>query len=148
VEPAGLAFFEEVKVETIKQQALKLLSQLPDDCSWEDILAEIRQKSASNSRATRDEDNLPLLKEFIAKLTKVLQDKFPAPTEIHIKPAPDGERVKGFLVSESFANTDDADRQDELWDILEDNFSPSEQRRVLSILAFTPEEYRAYREEE
>lgn len=137
-------------METAKTQALHLISQLEDDCSWEDILAELRakQKEASNSRAARLEENLPLLNEFMAKLKTVLSVQFPPPAEILIEPAPDGERVKGFLVSESFAGTDDADRQDQVWDILEESLSQIEQRRVLSILAFTPEEYRAFREEE
>lgn len=137
-------------METVKQQALDLISQLPDDCSWEDILAELRtrQKDESNSRAARLAENLPLLNEFMAKLKTVLSAQFPAPAEIHLEPAPDGERVKGVLISESFAEEDDADRQDRLWDILEENLSQTEQRRVLSILAFTPEEYRAFREEE
>jgi acid stress-induced BolA-like protein IbaG/YrbA len=55
--------------------------------------------------------------------------------------------VTGVIISESFAGTDDADRQDTVWDILEDKLSQSEQRRVLSLIAYTPEEYRAFKEE-
>jgi acid stress-induced BolA-like protein IbaG/YrbA len=141
--------FEEVKVDTIKQQALKLISRLPDDSSWDDILAELKsQKMNAAEAAMADrEEKLPLLNEFIAKLKSVLNGEFPSAQEIILEPAPDGERVKGMIISEAFAGTDDADRQDQLWDILEEKLSQSEQRRVLSLIAYTPEEYRAFKEE-
>jgi acid stress-induced BolA-like protein IbaG/YrbA len=136
-------------VDTVKQQALKLISQLPDDSSWDDILAElkIQKMNEAEVRAVNLEEKLPLLNEFIAKLKSVLQEEFPSAQDIILEPAPDGERVKGVIVSEGFAGTDDADRQDQLWDILEDKLSETEQRRVLSLIAYTPEEYREFKEE-
>jgi stress-induced morphogen len=140
---------EEAKVDTVKQQALKLISQLPDDSSWDDILAElkIRKKSALEQDAANIEEKLPLLSEFISQLKNVLQAEFPSAQEIILNPATDGERVKGMIVSESFAGLDDADRQDHVWDILEEKLTQTEQRRVLSLIAYTPEEYREFKEE-
>jgi acid stress-induced BolA-like protein IbaG/YrbA len=136
-------------VETTKQKALKIISKLADDSSWGDILAELRiaQRNEANSRLERTEDFLPMLNEFSAKLKGVLQAEFPTAQEIQVEPAPDGERVKGVIISESFAGMDDADRQDHVWDILESKLSQTEQRRVLSLIAYTPEEYRAFKEE-
>jgi acid stress-induced BolA-like protein IbaG/YrbA len=136
-------------VETTKQKALKIISKLADDSSWGDILAELRiaQRNEANSRLERTEDFLPMLNEFSAKLKGVLQAEFPTAQEIQVEPGPDGERVKGVIISESFAGMDDADRQDHVWDILESKLSQTEQRRVLSLIAYTPEEYRAFKEE-
>jgi acid stress-induced BolA-like protein IbaG/YrbA len=136
-------------VETTKQKALKIISKLAEDSSWGDILAELRiaQRNEANSRLERTEDFLPMLNEFSAKLKGILQAEFPAAQEIQVEPAPDGERVKGVIISESFSGMDDADRQDHVWDILESKLSQTEQRRVLSLIAYTPEEYRAFKEE-
>lgn len=136
-------------MDTIKQQALKLISRLPDDSSWDDVLAEVKsQKMNAAEAAVADrEEKLPLLNEFITKLQSMLNDEFSSAQEIILEPAPDGERVKGVIISAAFAGTDDADRQDKVWDILEDKLSQSEQRRVLSLIAYTPEEYRAFKEE-
>lgn len=136
-------------MDSIKQQALKFISQLPEDSSWDDVLAELKvqKMNAAAAHAVNLEEKLPLLNDFMAKLKGVLQEEFPAAQDIILEPAPDAERVKGVIVSEGFAGTDDADRQDQLWDILEDKLSQSEQRRVLSLIAYTPEEYRAFKEE-
>jgi len=136
-------------VETTKQKALKIISKLADDSSWGDVLAELRiaQRNEANSRMERAEDFAPMLNEFSAKLKSILLAEFPAASEIQVEPAPDGERVKGVIISDSFAGIDDADRQDQLWDILESKLSQTEQRRVLSLIAYTPEEYRAFKEE-
>jgi acid stress-induced BolA-like protein IbaG/YrbA len=138
-----------VKVESTKQKALKIISQLRDDSSWGDILAELRiaQRNEANSRLEGAEDFLPMLNEFSAKLKGVLQAEMPSAQDIVVEPASDGERVKGVIISEEFAGIDDADRQDQVWDILESKLSESEQRRVLSLIAYTPEEYRAFKEE-
>lgn len=136
-------------MDSIKQQALKLISRLSDDSSWDDILAELKSQkmNAAEAAVNNREEKLPLLNEFIARLKSVLSEEFPAAQEIILEPAPDGERVKGVIIDAAFAGTDDADRQDQLWDILEDKLSQSEQRRVLSLIAYTPEEYRAFKEE-
>lgn len=137
-------------MEPTKQQALDLISQLPDDCSWEEIIEALRAKenNASSSREAEFEESLPPVNEFIEKLEQVLQKEISPLDEVNLYPAPDGKKVKGYLISETFAGMEDADRQDHLWDIFEANFDSTEQRRILSILAYTPEEYRAFREEE
>jgi len=136
-------------VETTKQKALKIISKLADDSSWGDVLAElhIAQRNEANSRIERREDFSPMLNEFSVKLKGVLQAEFSAAKEILVEPALDGERVKGVIVSDSFAGMDDADRQDHVWDLLESKLSQTEQRRVLSLIAYTLEEYRAFKEE-
>jgi len=136
-------------VESIKQKALKIISRLSDDSSWGDILAELRiaQRNEANSRMQHAEDFLPMLNEFSTKLKGILQAEIPSAQDIVVEPAPDGERVKGVIISEEFSGIDDADRQDQVWDILESKLSETEQRRVLSLIAYTPEEYRAFKEE-
>ena len=136
-------------METTKQKALKIISKLADDSSWGDIFAELRitQRNEANSRIERSEDFSPVLNEFSAKLKSVLHAEFSAAKEILVEAAPDGERVKGVIISDSFAGMDDADRQDHVWDLLESKLSQTEQRRVLSLIAYTPEEYRAFKEE-
>lgn len=136
-------------METTKQKALKIIAKLSEDSSWGDILAElhIAQRNEANSRVERHEDFAPMLNEFSAKLKGILQDEFATAREILVEPAPDGERVKGVIVADSFAGMDDADRQDHVWDLLESKLSQTEQRRVLSLIAYTPEEYRAFKEE-
>jgi acid stress-induced BolA-like protein IbaG/YrbA len=140
---------EEAKVDNAKQQALKLISQLPDDSSWDDILAElkIKKKDTLNDAAAKVEEKRPLLNEFIGQLKNVLQAEFPSAQEIILEPASDGERVKGMIISEGFSGMDDADRQDHVWDILEEKLTQTEQRRVLSLIAYTPAEYREFKEE-
>lgn len=136
-------------METTKQKALKIISKLADDSSWGDILAELRiaQRNEANSRIERSEDFSPMLNEFSAKLKGILQAEFSTAQDILVEAAPDGERVKGLIIAESFAGMDDADRQDHVWDLLESKLSQTEQRRVLSLIAYTPEEYRAFKEE-
>jgi len=136
-------------VETVKQKALKIISQLSDDSSWGDVLAELRitERNEANSLLESTEDFLPMLNEFSAKLKGILRSEFPMSQDILVEPAPDGERVRGVIISESFAGMDDADRQDHVWDILESKLSQTEQRRVLSLIAYTPEEYREFKEE-
>lgn len=136
-------------METTKQKALKIISKLADDSSWGDILAELRiaQRNEANSRIERSEDFSPMLNEFSAKLKDILQAEFSTAQDILVEAAPDGERVKGLIIAESFAGMDDADRQDHVWDLLESKLSQTEQRRVLSLIAYTPEEYRAFKEE-
>ena len=136
-------------METTKQKALKIISKLADDSSWGDILAElhIAQRNEANSRMEGAEDFAPMLLEFSTKLKGVLQEKFLSAQQIIVEPATDGERVKGLIISGEFAGVDDADRQDQVWDVLESKLSQTEQRRVLSLIAYTPEEYRAFKEE-
>ncbi|MDZ7359269.1 MAG: hypothetical protein ONB46_00890 [candidate division KSB1 bacterium] len=136
-------------MESTKQKALKIISQLRDDSSWGDILAELRiaQRNEANSRLEGAEGFLPILNEFSTKLKSILRAELPSAQDILVEPAPDGERVKGVIISEEFAGIDDADRQDQVWDILESKLSETEQRRVLSLIAYTPEEYRAFKEE-
>ncbi|MCI0695940.1 CHAT domain-containing protein [candidate division KSB1 bacterium] len=90
---------------------------------------------------------LPLLNEFVKKLRKVLESEFKIPDKVFLEHASDGERVKGMVISNRFQNMDFADRQDHLWDFLETNLSVTEQRHILSVIAYTPEEYQALDEE-
>lgn len=137
-------------METTKQKALKIITKLSDDSSWGDILAElhIAQRNEANSRVVeRNEDITPILNEFSTKLKGILHDEFSSAQEIIVEPAPDGERVKGVIIADSFAGMDDADRQDHVWDLLESKLSQTEQRRVLSLIAYTSAEYRDFKEE-
>ncbi len=65
--------------------------------------------------------------------------------EIQFETNPD-DRVSGFIISEKFIDMDDFNRQSHLWNLLRKNMSKSEQAKVIGFIAFTPDEYEAYRE--
>lgn len=126
-------FSKEDILETPKKQALHILKQLPEQASWEEIL----RKLAEAKEAPGDFFNWD---QFMRRVKTVLNDEFPEADALKFELSEDGEKISGYIVSREFKGVEDADRQDRVWDILESNLSPAEQSRILSVLAYTPEE--------
>ncbi len=125
-------------MDTPKKQALQVVAQLPDDSSWEDIIERLHSAKHTHfgSGDIVDWDG------FMRRVKTILNDEFPEADALKFEVEKDGRRISGYVVSKDFNGMEDADRQDRLWDILESNLSVEEQSRILSILAYTPDEQR------
>jgi acid stress-induced BolA-like protein IbaG/YrbA len=125
-------------LDTPKKQALQVVAQLPDDSSWEDITVKLNaaRHTQFGSGDIVDWDG------FMRRVKTILNDEFPEADALKFELEKDGRRISGYVVSKDFNGMEDADRQDRLWDILESNLSVEEQSRILSVLAYTPSEYR------
>ncbi len=73
-------------------------------------------------------------------LTEYLEDRFPGSELRNVEPVVGGTRLTGLLVWDGFADMEHLDRQNLLWDALEEHFLPEEAREISMILAFTAEE--------
>jgi acid stress-induced BolA-like protein IbaG/YrbA len=49
-------------------------------------------------------------------------------------------KVAGFIISNSFMNMDQIDRQNKVWDHLEQNLPPDDLSNIVSLLTVTPDE--------
>ncbi len=49
-------------------------------------------------------------------------------------------KIGGFIVSSSFSDMDQLDRQNKVWDYLEDVLDPEELQRIITLVTVTPEE--------
>lgn len=125
-------------MDTPKKQALHVVAQLPDDSSWEDIIERL-----NSARYTQfGSGDIVDWDGFMRRVKTILNDEFPEADALKFELEKDGRRISGYVVSKDFNGMEDADRQDRLWDILESNLSVEEQSRILSILAYTPDEQR------
>jgi len=120
-------------LETPKKQALNLLKQLSDNVSWDEI---VRKLAAAKDAPAEFFD----WDQFVRRVKTLLNDEFHDADALKFEVSEDGEKVSGYVVSREFAGMEDADRQDRVWDVLEKNLSPAEQSRILSVLAYTPDE--------
>lgn len=125
-------------METPKSQALQFISQLADDSSWQDIIDGLQKKKNVHSQPSEDVD----WDKFIRRVKTVLNDEFPEAEALTFEMSDDGQRINGYVVSKDFQGMEDADRQDRVWDVLENNLAVAEQSRILSVIALTPEEGR------
>ncbi len=71
------------------------------------------------------------------KLKKVLEEHFPAPDKVTLR---EHDGIIGIVTSKRFRRMDTMQRQDLIHDILTKELSDKERRRVLLIVAVTPEE--------
>lgn len=71
------------------------------------------------------------------KLKKILEERFPPPATIELR---EGDGIIGILVSKQFRRMSRMKRQDVVHELLESKLTPSELRKVLIIVAVTPEE--------
>ncbi|NUO82649.1 hypothetical protein HUU05_21465 [candidate division KSB1 bacterium] len=78
------------------------------------------------------------------KVKRILAEYFDE-NEIQLDDNPD-RRVSGFIISPKFLDVDDFERQTKISGLLRKNLSVPEQKRVIGLFPFTPEEYQAYRE--
>jgi len=63
--------------------------------------------------------------------------------EIKLEKNFDG-RVSAIIVSKKFVAVDDLKRQQVIWDLLRNNLSAEERKKIIGFLAFTPAEYKVY----
>ena len=124
-------------MDSPKQQALNTLSKLSDESTWQEIFEHIEIKKNAFEKATEPID----WDDFVRRVRVLLNDEFPQADALKFEPNTDGRTVSGFLVSEDFNGMENADRQDKLWDILEQNLSIDEQSKILSVIVLTPDEH-------
>jgi hypothetical protein len=73
----------------------------------------------------------------LRKLRRILEERFPPPDKVDLR---DEDGIIGVVTSKRFRRMETMRRQDLLHDILATSLTPDEQRRVLVIVAVTPEE--------
>lgn len=71
------------------------------------------------------------------KVTRLLQKTFTPPDKVSLK---NEDGILGVVISSRFRGLDSIDRVNWIWDVLEKNLSTAEVRKVVSIIAVTPEE--------
>ena len=126
-------------MESPKLQALEALNKLADECTWDEIVSAVEKRRAAHERATEPVD----WDSFMRKVRVLLHDEFPEAESISFKHNADSRTITGVVIASDFAETDNADRQDRVWDILEKHLSVDEQSRILSVIALTPKEQMA-----
>lgn len=75
--------------------------------------------------------------ELVEKVRAILTTEFPPPATISLD---DDDGIIGVVVSPRFDGLDRMDRVNLIWDLLGGHLSPEERRRVLTVVAVTPEE--------
>jgi acid stress-induced BolA-like protein IbaG/YrbA len=124
---------KEDTLETPKKKAMHILKQLADHASWDEILRKLAEAKEAPGDFFDSE-------QFMRRVKTLLNDEFPDADALKFELNEDGDKISGYIVSREFTGMEDADRQDRVWDVLEKILSPSEQSRILSVLAYTPED--------
>lgn len=75
------------------------------------------------------------------KVESILKEIFPPPDKIDLE---DDDGIIGTVTSERFVGMETIDRINLIWDTLRKGLTPEEKRRVVLIVAATPEEEIAY----
>ena len=75
--------------------------------------------------------------ELLRKAKKLLRQAFPPPAKVSVK---DEDGIIGLVTSSAFRGLDTIDRQDMIWEALDEKLSTEERRRIVIIIAVTPEE--------
>ena len=78
------------------------------------------------------------LKETLMKLISKDASPIKKP-EFDLKETP-GDKVGGFIISATFVGMSQIERQNMLWDYLDDNFDKEEILHIVSLVTVTPEE--------
>lgn len=55
------------------------------------------------------------------------------------------DKIAGYILSDSFAESSPSERQELIWKQLDDELSPSERTKIVFIVTDTPEEFEAIR---
>ena len=79
--------------------------------------------------------------ELVDEVFIVLTEAFPPPAKVELE---DKGRIIGAVVSSRFEGMESYDRMQILWDVLGNKLSQEQLRRVLMIVAATPDEELAY----
>ncbi len=75
------------------------------------------------------------------KLKRILEERFPPPDKVKLR---DEDGIIGVVTSKRFRRLDSMQRQDIIHDILTTSLTPAERRKVVIIVAVTPEEELAH----
>jgi hypothetical protein len=78
---------------------------------------------------------------LVRKLKEVLTRRFPPPATVRLD---DEDGIFGVVTSTAFSRMETMDRQKLIEGLLATNFTPEERRRVLIIVAVTPDEGTGY----
>lgn len=78
---------------------------------------------------------------LVKKLERLLRKAFPRPDKIVLE---DDKGILGHVVSSRFNGLESMDRIKIIWDLLEENLTEDERRRIVNILAITPLEEKAH----
>lgn len=73
----------------------------------------------------------------IRKLKRILEERFPPPDKVDLR---DDDGIIGVVTSKRFRRMDTMQRQDLIHDILASRLTAEERRKVVLIVAVTPEE--------
>ena len=71
------------------------------------------------------------------KVTKILKQAFPPPDKVTLK---DEDGIIGTIISSRFMGLDSIERVKMVWKVLDQDLKPEERKRIVIILAVTPEE--------
>ena len=78
---------------------------------------------------------------LVRKLRRILEERFPSPDKVDLR---DEDGIIGVVTSGRFRRMDTMQRQNVIHDLLATRLTPEEMRRVVLIVAVTPEEERAH----
>ena len=78
---------------------------------------------------------------LLGKLEKRLRERFPPPATVKLE---DHDGIIGVVTSVEFAKMDTIDRQNLIGQIVDENLTPEERRKVQVIVAVTPDEGTGY----
>jgi len=121
-------------LDTPKQKALHVISALAEDSTWDDIISKLQSTKNDRKDEAVDWD------QFVRQVRTILYDEFPEAEAVKLDLNKEDGKISGYIVCKDFNGMEDADRQDQLWDVLEKNLSIAEQSRILSVIALTPDE--------
>ena len=78
------------------------------------------------------------MEELALKVDRILRNAFPELEWLDIQ---DDDGIIGVLVSPTFEGLEAIDRQNMIWDVLDQALEPDEKRQIQIIVAATPEEH-------
>lgn len=93
------------------------------------------------TEAMFDEDNGPNVEDLEEKLETAFREVFDRSSALELDDIGD-DRFAGSLISGSFAGKTEAERQNMVWDVIDEHLPPWERNHIVSIRTLTPEENR------
>ena len=79
------------------------------------------------------------MEDLIRKLTELFHAELPG-SDVELEEAVPGFKVGGLVMWAGFDGLDAVDRQDHVWDLLDDRLTRDERASVSVLLTLTPEE--------
>ena len=81
------------------------------------------------------------MEPFSKKLKRILKRAFPKPDRVRLR---DEDGIIGFVISPRFRGLDSSERLAMIWSVLDAQLTPEERRRIVIMIAVTPEEELAH----